>query len=261
MQRTRRPVAVALHITPELSCHALASGRAWPRGLSGSAVSASLGVSLASYIRQDLMVALSTPRLEDDEQRLAALWEHDFDSSAADAEAQDDATATLFATAEQAHAGTSPHRAPGGSRAGTHPRQERRAQRRRLAGAAVGVLTASVLAVVALTTPRTPDDMSNPRPRATLTAPVQPPIPVRTRSARRGPRSDSTPGTRRSLRRPDRPHAHGETRERAQTSRGLRNARQARPSRRPSAGPHATPPRRQPPPVATSSACNEFPPC
>jgi hypothetical protein len=230
-------------------------------------VSAGRRVSSPSQRRQHHTVPLTTSQL-DDEQRLAALWEHDVDDDESYTASHEDARATLFAsacdTATAAHT-TRPRRRrsarPQQSRVRTRP--PRRAQPRRLAGAAISVLAALAVVIVTDGTPTgTPsDDTSKPTPQAvhTVPAPTTPAHidrPDRTGTTRRRTRTPSAPQqTERPKRRP------------AQTSRGDRKTRRDRPLRRPTARPPAARPSRPPaappvpPPVATSSACDEFPPC
>jgi hypothetical protein len=210
-------------------------------------------------------VTPATARLADDEQRLAALWEDELDDGNASA-AHDDETTTFFpisreagmrARVTQSTTRTSPRTQLPHMRRGPMPRQ--------LAGAAVCGLAA---AVVMLATHGTPaggphEPTPGPRPRAAqaTAVPTAPAPPNRTGTTRR---HDHTPEVPRKT--------EHTTRRRAQTSRAHLGAPRPRLSRRPIARPSDAGPRRQPapppvpvPPVpvpaATSSACDEFPPC
>ena len=227
-------------------------------------------VSSPGQRRQHHTVPLTTPQL-DDEQRLAALWEHDVDDDGAHTASHDDARATLFATARDtataAHT-TRPRRRrsarPQQSRRRTRP--PRRAQPRRLAGAAISAL-AALTVVIVIATDGTPSgtpsyDTAKPSPQAVRTAPT----PTTPAHVDRHP--ERTGATRRRTRTSNAPQeAERPKRRPAQTSRADRNTPHDRPSRHAAARAPAARPSRPPapppvpPPVATSSACDEFPPC
>ncbi len=227
-------------------------------------VSSGRRVSSREQRRQQYTVTLTTPRLDDDEQRLAALWEHGVVDDAAPTVAHDDAITTLFASACDTATPTPaarprPRRSVRAQQPRVRTRHTTRPRRRQLAGAAVGVLAAVTVAIAIATdgTPsRAPSDSSTPHPRAAPTAPAP------TAHLDRRP---NRPGT--TQRRQRTPHAPRRTerlaRRSTQTSRDGRDTSRARPSQRPAAGPsEARPiPAPVPPPLATSSACDEFPPC
>lgn len=204
----------------------------------------------------------ATARLDDEDQRLAALWESDVDGSAGDAAAHDDETATFFPVSGDAGMrAREPQPATRASRWTQRPRMRPATKPRRLAGAAVCGLVAAVVVFATHGTPaRHPHEPTPvPRPRAARATAAAPPAPAPPNHAGVARRRHHPPAV---PHKPEHP-----TRTRAQTSRAHMSAPRPRPSRRPTAAPSDAAPRRQPapPPVpvppATSSACDEFPPC
>ena len=87
-------------------------------------------VSSADPRRQKPTVTGTTPRLDDGEQRLTALWEHDLDDAAADPKTADDAIAALFSSSPDGEAHTSPRETTGRTRRSAPRPGSQRAQAR-----------------------------------------------------------------------------------------------------------------------------------
>ena len=99
----------------------------------------------------------TTPRLDDGEQRLTALWEHDLDDAAAEPKTADDAITALFSSSPDGEAHISPGETTGSTRRSAPDPGRQRAQARsrrrrahpphRLLGAGAAVAAAAVLFV------------------------------------------------------------------------------------------------------------------
>ena len=220
----------------------------------------------------------TTPRLDDGEQRLTALWEHDLDDAAADPKTADDAIAALFSSSPDGGAHTSPRETterarrsapdPGSQRAQARSRRRRSHLPHRLlgAGAAIAATFAVALLIVA-------PDWFGEHPDSVATKPRPQPGQAATAVTRRRPaeperkvRDSRT--VRRHHRRPTTQQEPEAARPRRRLSRSAQRDRDTPtppPSRSPTVLPLAKPKtahaREAPPATATSSACDEFPPC
>jgi hypothetical protein len=225
-------------------------------------------------------VARSTSRLDEDEQRLAALWEHESEDGAAHTESADDAIAALFSSSpdDAAHVRPTARRTrrcstrPGVHRSHARARPPRLPTPRRLLVLGVAVVAALVIAFVAPGAFTGAPDGATDRIRNGA---------VRTDETVAAQRS--TPAEPEAGRRQGARHRHvnpAETprqtddvrRDRVRASRRNRDSPPRAHSRRRSARPAdvtASPPPRPPtpasrqvtPPTPLSPACDEFPPC
>ena len=232
-------------------------------------------VSSADPRRQKPTVTGTTPRLHDGEQRLTALWEHGLDDAAAEPKTADDAIAALFSSSPDGEAHTSPRETtgrtrraapdPGSQRAQARSRRRRSHLPHRLFGAGAAVAAAVALLVLA---PdwfgEHPDSVATKaHPQASHTAAAaggrsaQPERKVRdghtVRGHHRRPATQQAPEAARPRRRLTR----AAQRDRDPPAPPPSRSATLRPLAEP-APPHA---REVPSAAATSSACDEFPPC
>ena len=232
-------------------------------------------VSSADPRRQNPTVTRST-RLDDGEQRLAALWEYELDDAAAEAKTADDVIAALFSSSPDGEApanqraSTSRTRRstsrPSGQRAHARARPRRAHLPHRLLGSGAAVVATFALLIA------TPDwfgeHSDNVAPKARPQAGHAATAVARERSAQpeRSVRDSRT--VRRHHRRLATKQAPEAARPRRKPSRAAHRERDPPtppPSRSPSARSLAEPAppreRRVPSVAPTSSACDEFPPC
>ena len=232
-------------------------------------------VSSADPRRQNPTVTRST-RLDDGEQRLAALWEYELDDAAADAKTADDVIAALFSSSPDGEAQTNQRASTSRTRRSTSRAsgQRRHARARphrahlphRLLGAGAAVAATFALLIV------TPDWFgehsdnvaTKARPQAGHAATAV----ARGRAAQPERTVRDSRTVRRHHRRPATKQAPEVARPRRKPSRAAHRERDPPtppPSRSPSARPLAEPApphaRRVPSVAPTSSACDEFPPC
>jgi hypothetical protein len=224
-------------------------------------------------------VASSTPRLDEDERRLVALWEYESKDGAAHTESADDAVAALFSSSlggaprtDVRPAASRTRRSatrPAGQRSHARPRPHRQPAPRRLRG--VGAVVAAALHV-AFAIPGAftgaPDSATDQiRHRASRTdvpLAAQEPSPAereaarsqRTRQRRNNPAEtvQQTDEVRRDRVRASRSH-------RDSTARARSRRRTGRPADVTALPPPPPASRQVTPPTPLSSACDEFPPC
>ena len=215
-------------------------------------------------------------RLDDGEQRLAALWEHDLDDAAADAKTADDVIAALFSSSPDGEAQTNQRASTSRTRRSTSrasgQRRHARARPRRahlphrLLGAGAAVAAAFALLFVAPNWfGEHPDSVATKaRPPAGHAATAV----ARGRAAQPERTVRDSRTVRRHHRRPSTKQAPEVARPRRKPSRAAHRDRDPPtppPSRSPAARSLAEPAppreRRVPPVAPTSSACDEFPPC